>query len=155
MPLSMQQLQSLVDRQELRYLVDPHNPMLILDVRGTDGTYRFAISLQVEGQFLQFRSIGYLSCVPDDPHLGEVLKVLGSVNFRNRLVKYAWDPSDGEIAAYADVWIMDGTLTDGQFERVLHNFVTTIDGDYLRIKTAAETGSDPGDKDARSGYSTI
>lgn len=155
MPLTMEQLKSRVERQDLRYFVDPHQPMLLLDVQGANGTYRFLISLQDDGQFLQFRTVGYLTCTADNPHLPEVFKVLGVVNYENRLVKYGWDSSDGEIAAYADVWIMDGTLTDGQFARVLQNFVPIIDSDFVRIKTAADTGRDPRGENDEPAYSTI
>ena len=147
MPMTMDQLQGLVRGQDLKYFVDPDRPALLLTVQGLHGIYRFVILLQDDGEFLQFRSLTYLHCTTGHRHLSEVLKVLGEINITKRLVKFGWDPSDGEIIAYADVWILDGTLTSQQFARMLENYLPTIDLGYGRIKATLESGTDPGEED--------
>jgi hypothetical protein len=150
MALTMKELQKLVEGEDFRYFVDPTRDALMLGASGLNGTYQFIILLEVQGQFVQFRTIGYLHCPADHPNLKEVLEVLGELNYSLRLVKFARDPSDGEIVAYADVWVMDGTLTQKQFGRMIHNFLPSIDLNSDRIKRTLETGEDPGELDPQT-----
>ena len=86
----------------------------------------------------------YLTCPADHPHVAVVLRALAEINFQRRLVKFAWDPQDGELVAYADAWLMDGTLTQDQFQRMLDNFLPSIDECRARLEKAMDTGADPG-----------
>ena len=129
---------------------DPHPPPVPLDLRakGLNNTYRFFIFLELEGEFLQFRTSGYHSCLLDNPSLDATLKVLGELNFGLRLVKFGWDPSDGEIVASVDAWVCDGDLTRAQFNQMAKSFLTNIDLQYPRIDATIETGEDPGEVDS-------
>lgn len=146
MALTMDGLRKLVDAEGLRYFLDPSRDALMMAASGMNGRYQFVVILEKKGEFLQFRTIGYLNCPEDHPHHMEVLKVLGKINYRIRLVKYGWDPKDGEITAYADAWLMDNKLTQQQLKRMLQNFLPTIDMSYSRIKRTMETGEDPGEE---------
>jgi hypothetical protein len=42
---------------------------------------------------------------------------------------------------------MDNQVTQEQFDRMLNTFLPAIDVSYPRIKTALDTGSDPGNQD--------
>lgn len=145
--MTLDGLKKLVEGAGLRYFLAPDRPMVMMGVEGVNGRFQLVVGLEEEGQFLQFRTIEYLWCPGDHPHLAEVLKVLGTINYRRRLVKFGWDPNDGEIVGYADIWLMDGTMTQQQFARMLHNFFPAIDLSISRIKTAMETGKDPGEAD--------
>lgn len=147
MALTVAELQALVKAQNLQYFVHPERPALMLNVSAMFGGYHFVIALELEGTFLQFRTLEYLHCPNDHRHLPAVLRVLAEINYRARLVKLGWDPSDGEIVAYADVWLQDGTLTKEQFGRIVQNFVPVIDLSYGRLKQTLETGKDPGERD--------
>jgi hypothetical protein len=146
MALTMEELRKLVEGQKLRYFLDPNRDALMLGAAGVNGRYQFVILLEVDGQFVQFRTVGYLHTRTDHPHVHEVLEVLGALNYKLRLVKFGWDPSDGEIVGYADVWVMDGDLTPAQFKRMIGNYLSAIDINYARIKKTMETGKDPGDE---------
>jgi len=54
-----------------------------------------------------------------------------------------WDPTDGEIVGYADLWLEDATLTQQQFGAMLGAFIPAIDLGHARIVTTMETGVDP------------
>jgi len=145
MALTRAELEKLLDGADVRYLVPPkRDDAVMIWWQGANGQYQFVIVLDLNGTFLQMRTIGYLNCPAGHKHLTEVLKVLGAVNFQLRLVKLGWDPSDGEIMLYADMWVMDGKVTQEQFTRMLHNFVPTLDACYSRITKTMETGTDPG-----------
>ncbi len=147
MALTLDQLRRLCDQAQFKYFVDPTRPALLCGVQGLAGRYQFVMLLDLEGQFLQFRTIGYANCAASHRHVGAVLRVLGDLNYKLRFVKFGWDPADGEIVVYADVWLMDGGLTQQQFARMLGNYLPSIDQNSVRISQTIETGQDPGEAD--------
>ena len=112
MALTLDELQGLLKAQDFKYFVHPERPALMLGARGAHGSYQIIISLQENGEFLQLRTLQYLYCKADDPHLDVALRVVAQLNYMIRMAKWGWDPTDGEIDVCADVWIEDGTLTD-------------------------------------------
>lgn len=147
MALTMDGLRKLVDAEGLRYFLAPDRPALMLGVAGLNGRYQLMILLEMEGQFVQFRSVAYRHCTSGHAHLPEILKVLGELNYKLRLVKFGWDPRDGEIVVYADAWIMDGNLTQTQFRVLIQTYFSAIDLHYSRIEATIQTGKDPGPAD--------
>ena len=143
--MKFDELKNLIEREGLKYFVAPDRPVIMLGMVGIFGRYQMVIPLELDGRFLQFRTVGYLSCPADHAHVDAVLRVLVELNYRLRLTKFGWDPSDGEIAAYADIWLEDGTLTQAQFTRMLQSFIPGIDLNYPRISRTIETGTDPGE----------
>lgn len=148
MAMTMDQLKGLVEAIGLRYYLDPRRDAVMFTLRGSHIPYQMLVLLDMQGRFLQFRSIGFLHCKDDHPHRNEVLKVLGAVNYQMRLVKHAWDVRDGEIIVMADMWIMDGTVTAAQFQRMLENYVGGMDDSHPRLAKTVETGRDPGAADS-------
>ncbi len=144
MSMTLDELKRLFDAQKLVYFLAPDRPALLTSFAGLNGNYQVITHLEVEGTFLQLRTLNWLHCPASNPALGEVLKAAGDENFQRRLVKIGWDPSDGELVAYADVWIEDGTLTQQQFLRMLSVYLPVIDMAYGRLREAIETGQDPG-----------
>ena len=147
MALSFDQLQDLMKGEGLHYFMAPDRPAVRFSVAGVFGKFDLVIHLQEDGRFLQFRTLNYAECPAAHPHLFQVLKLLGLVNYQKRLLKLGWDPASGDIIAYADLWVMDGQVTQEQFHRMLHNFVPGIDTSQVRIRATLETGNDPGEPD--------
>ena len=143
--MTFEELKKLAEGEDLKYFVAPDRPTLMMGIGGLNGSYQIVVPLELDGRFLQFRTLGYQSCPSDHPHLEAVLRVLGELDYKLRLTKFGWDPSDGEIVGYADVWLEDGTLTQKQFSGILHCFVPGIDLNYPRITKTIETGTDPGE----------
>jgi hypothetical protein len=147
MALTMDGLKERLDKEDLNYFVSPRKPMVRLGIRALFGHYEMVMLLELDGKFLQFRTVGYAECPANSPHLAEVLKVLAAINYKVRLLKFGWDPDDGEIAGYADLWLMDSELTQEQFSRMVGNFVQALDVNAPRIRETAKTGRDPGEFD--------
>ena len=143
MPLTMTDLRGLADRAGLRYFIDPQRDALLMSIRGMHGVHHVLIILELDGNFLQFRTVDNAFCPLGHPYLEKVLRVIGSINFRTRVLKVGWDPSDGEIAAYADMWVIDGVVGQVQFESMLQNFLTAFDMNYPRLMQTLATGVDP------------
>jgi hypothetical protein len=147
MAMTLDEIRSFMKKRDLKYFVDPEGSRLFFGMTGSYGRYQFYIALDVDGQFLQFRTGNYLTCPLDHPHLLEVLKVLGSLNYTLRFVKFGWDASDGEVVVYGDTWVMNGKVTWEQFDQMLSNYISVVDTNFERLKTTLETGEDPGEKD--------
>jgi hypothetical protein len=144
MALTIARLKTLCDGEGLKYFVAPDRPTVLLGFGGLNGKYQVVVPLELDGRFLQLRTMGYLRCPADNPHLPAVLKILGELNYRMRMTKFGWDPTDGEIVAYADVWLEDGDLTQQQFGALFRSLIPTIDLNYPRLTQAIHTGNDPG-----------
>lgn len=144
MAMKLEDLKKLLDKEGLRYFVAPDRPAIMLGFSGVFGHYQVVVTLELDGTFLQFRTVRYLHCPQDHPHLLAVLKVLGHIDYTIRLVKYGWDPADGEVVGYVDEWVMDGKPSQAQFSKMVQSFVAGIDSSYERIKRTIETGTDPG-----------
>jgi hypothetical protein len=144
MALTLDGLRRLADAIQFRYFIDPQSPTLLCGAQGRSGSYQFVMSLQLEGRFLQFRTVQYQRCAPDHRHAAALLRVLAEINYQLRFVKFGWDAKDGEVVAYGDVWLMDAGLSQDQFTRVLGNFLPSIDEQFTRIAEVIANGRDPG-----------
>lgn len=138
MATTMGELRALLDGMGLKYYLHPNKPMVLASFGGNNGSYRIGILLEFDGEFLQFRTMSYEHCAADAASLPEVLELIGGLNFRQRLIKYGWDSSDGEIAAYADMWLMDTKLTQQQLQRMLQNYIGALDRNHPELEKALE-----------------
>lgn len=145
MAISMDQLKRLLDNEGLRYFLDPRRDAVMLSGGGMFGVYQCVILLEMNGTFLQFRSLAYAHCTQQHPQLAAVLRLLAEVNYLKRMFKIGWDADDGEITAYLDVWIEDNTLTQAQFGQVLRLYFSVLDSTNRRLRQVLETGKDPGE----------
>jgi len=140
MTLVLSELRELLEAEDLRYYLIPDEDGVFLTMKGEFNKYQFKILSELDGEFVQLRSIDYLQCPQGHPNLDVTLQVLGEINYRLRLVKFGWDPADGEIAVYVDAWIVDATVTQGMFHRMWNAFVSIMDDEYPRLKAAIEDG---------------
>ncbi len=145
MAMTIERLGELCKGEGVKYFLAPDKPMVMMAFGGINGSFQVVVPIELDGRFLQVRTIGYLHCPADHPHLSAVLAVLAELNYRLRMTKFGWDPVDGEIVGYADVWVEDGELTQNQFGTVLKSLVTAIDLNYKRFSETMETGEDPGE----------
>ncbi len=147
MAIDLHTLKGLLGELGLRFYVDPNRPMLLLGGSGFFGNYQAVVHLDLDGAFLQLRSLRYFQCPADHPNFLQVLRAIVHENYRFRTLKLGWDPEDGEVAAYADYWVADGTITTGQLDRLLGGFFIGVDTVYPRLRIAMDTGEDPGPMD--------
>jgi hypothetical protein len=145
MAFTLEKLKKLCDGEGLKYFLAPDRPAAMMVFGGTNGRYQVIAKVEMDGRFVQVRTIAYLHCPADHPNLVPVLKVLGHLNYQLRLVKFGWDPSDGEIAVYCDIWVEDGDLTQTQFKALFRSLVPAIDLNHQRLTRTIETGIDPGE----------
>ncbi len=148
MAMTMDRLKELCEGEDLKYFLAPDRPMVMLGFGGINGRFQVIVPIELDGRFIQLRTTSYLHCPADHPSLNAVLAILGSLNYKLRMTKFGWDPTDGEIVAYADVWIEDGDLTQKQFGALFKSLIPSIDFNFKRLSEAIETGKDPGEMTA-------
>ncbi len=144
MTITFEQLKDILDKEGLKYFEDSRESRILLGMGGMHGRFEIMISLIDSGAFLQFRTLRYLECRPGHENVPAMLKVITELNLRMRLVKFCWDAGDGEVLAYADMWLVDNTLTQKQFSRMMSNLMPAIDLNVRRLRETIETGQDPG-----------
>jgi len=144
MAMQFTDLKKLLDQKNLKYYEKPGQSEVMANFSELFGKHQIVIRLEVDGTFLQFRTLGYLECPKSHPAIGPVLEVIGELNYRMRLVKFGWDPNDGEIVAYADMWLQDNDVTLQQFDKMLGNYMFSIDVSRHRLAQTIATGEDPG-----------
>ena len=145
MGMTFDALKGLLDGERLNYFIHPKAPAAMFGLNGVSGPLRITVSLQMDGDFLQFASMDYAKCPPDSPHLAAVLAVLSELNLGLRWVKWCRDPRSGEILVNGDFWVMDNPPSSTQFRRMLQNIIPTMDEKRPRILAVIATGRDPGD----------
>ena len=145
MAITFARLQELLDGEGLKYFIDPKSTHVMLRMGTPTGAFDVGIALLDEGRFLQFRAIRLRECPAQNPNLAAVLRLLASVNYQYRFVKYAWDASDGEITVYGDMWIQDSAVTQEQFHTMAGNLFTNVQKNMNRLSKVIETGKDPGE----------
>lgn len=145
MTMSLDQLKSLLAEDGVRYFVDPERPALLALFGGYHGSYQIVFDIDLEGAFLQFRTVHYAKCPATHEHIKAVLELLGSLNYSYRSTKFGWDPRDGEIVCYVDLWLEDATVTLQQLQANLGIMLRTIDKANFRLSGLLATGADPGE----------
>jgi len=145
MAMTIDRLKELCEGESLKYFLAPDRPMVTMWFGSDSGRFQFVVPIELDGRFLQVRTVSYLSCPADHPHLDAVLTILGALNYQLRMTKFGWDPSDGEITAFADVWIEDGDLTQKQFGALIRSTLAAIVINHERLSNAIETGEDSGE----------
>lgn len=144
MTVTLDQVREVLDADGVRYYLDPRRPVVLSMFSGYFGDYQITFSVELDGRFLQLRTLAYGRCPQDHPHARAVLELLGEMNFATRTVKFGWDPSDGEIVAYADLWLEDAALTASQLQANLGTLLRTADRGWGRLTQVLATGVDPG-----------
>lgn len=75
--------------------------------------HEFVISLRNDGEFVTV----YLPrtwIIADCPHKAAVFEVLATCQGQRRMIRFDYDPEDGEIRANMEMWLADTPLTHAQ-----------------------------------------
>ena len=118
-----------LDRDEWRYDMDPEGSCIRTGFRGDNATYRAMILFDAEKQRVRFIVPNYLNLgkVRDK---GKVLERLMELNMQYILLKFGYDPADGEVRAEIDVPVNDTDLSYEGFRRCLYCLLTAADEEY-------------------------
>lgn len=118
-----------LDRDEWRYDMDPEGSCIRTGFRGDNATYRAMILFDSEKQRVRFIVPNYLNLVKVRDK-SKVLERLMELNMQYILLKFGYDPADGEVRAEIDVPVNDTDLSYEGFRRCLYCLLTAADEEY-------------------------
>ncbi len=150
MPTSIEQIQEFLDEYSLNYRVDSeHDAILIgfgLDparttFRDSDGDpgIQFVIRVLERGEFLAIFTPRAWS-LADCPHKAAVFEALASIQTHYKMLRFDYDPTDGEIRPNVELPLEDADLTSRQFHRLMHGMLHGVPRFDRVIRQAIETG---------------
>jgi hypothetical protein len=118
-----------LDRDEWRYDLDPEGSCIRTGFRGDHATYRAMVLYDSDKQRVRFIVPNYLNLtkVQDKPR---ILERLMELNMQYILIKFGFDPADGEVRAEIDVPVNDSNISYEGFRRCLYCLLTAVDEEY-------------------------
>ena len=147
MAITLTDLSQHLDGRNWKYKMLADRQVILTGVAGQNVDHiGIAMQLSEDGEFLQFQALDLLP-VKDSVFKGVIFQTLLTLNYQTKLVKFEYDPIDGEVRAAIDLPLEDGGLTSQQFERCLTYLITVVDRLAMpRLKEVLATGNDPGQR---------
>lgn len=145
MPINLEQLEAHLVAEGLKYRLADEGYLLTgfatrhyVGPGGREGV-AIAIRLDEDGEHVEFTAPSLYStraCA----HPAALFEALLAITMRTKLIRFEYDPKDGEIRCSIECAIEDGGLTGRQFLRMLHCLSESIDRWDPVIRAAMETG---------------
>ena len=125
------------------FATDQESDRILTELEGENlaGKY-LSLQLTESGEFLQF-VIPQLLNLANGEYLEAVLETLVSMGYEYKLVRFEYDPSDGEVRASMELPLEDADLTVGLFTEVLTRLEKNLDVFVMpRLQRVMVTGVD-------------
>lgn len=148
MATTLEQLASFLDNREWKYDCQSENSRIITGVKA-DNVEQFLIiiSLKEDGEYLELAAPDLMR-VKDHIYKGVLFQTLLSIAWKVKMIRWEYDPLDGEVRASISFPIEDARLTEKQFNRCLTSLIEIVDEYAMpRLKAVLQTGIDPGEKE--------
>jgi hypothetical protein len=100
------------------------------------------VAAEIDDDVLQFRTVNML-LAPGPGYRKVLLRALLDSCFAYKMIKLAFDPADGEVVGYVDLYLGDAQLTRKQIERCLAALLL-MHIVRSRCEAIVATGKDPG-----------
>jgi len=150
MPTSIEQIQTFLDEYSLNYRVDEEHDAILIGFglnpetttfRDSDGDpgIQFVIRVLERGEFLAIFTPQAWN-VEDCPHRAAVFEAIASIQTQYKMLRFDYDPSDGEIRPNVELPLEDSELTSRQFHRLMHGMLHGVPRFDRVIRHAIETG---------------
>lgn len=112
MATTLTYVKHLLDQLAIKYSRQSTDSAIFLGFDLPSGrSLKIVITVDLDGTYLEFRSIDLPPCSQAHPMAAFVKDLLLGINHTTRFVKFGWDISSGVISGAGDVWIMDTELT--------------------------------------------
>jgi hypothetical protein len=145
MSINLDLLTNYLEQLQLSHEIQRKEERIIIGFNTDNvGKLPIIICLSEEGEFLQFYAPGLLN-VNDRVFKGVAFQTMAVLSYEMKLLRFEYDPTDGEVRASIELPIEDGTITFKQFQRCLLGLVQLIDDKAMpRLKAVLARGEDPG-----------
>jgi hypothetical protein len=118
-----------LDRDEWRYDMDVAGNCIRTGFRGDHATYRAMVLFDADKDRVRFIVPNYLNLTKVE-NRSRILERLMELNMQYILMKFGYDPQDGEVRAEIDVPVNDATMSYECFRRCLYCLLTAADEEY-------------------------
>lgn len=138
-----------LEQRDWKYKFDAENSRIITAVQA-ENLDNFIISIQLSenGKFVQFIAPQLLA-VKDSVYKGILFQTMLAISYQVKMLRFEYDPTDGEVRASIELPIEDSQLTERLFDRCLNGLIQLVDLKAMpRLKAVLATGIDPGPQDA-------
>jgi len=145
MPINLEQLEAHLVADGLKYRLDDEGYLLTgfatRNYVGPGGREGVAIAIRVDedGEHVEFTAPQLYTSRGCD-HTAALFEALLAITMRTKLIRFEYDPSDGEVRCTVECAVEDGGLTKRQFFRMLHCLSESIDRWHPVIRAAMDSG---------------
>jgi hypothetical protein len=145
MPLNLEQLEAYLVEEGLKYRLADEGYLLTgfatRNYVGPGGREGVAIAIRVDedGEHVEFTA-PQLYTSRGCAHPAALFEALLAITMRTKLIRFEYDPADGEVRCTVECAVEDGCLTRRQFFRMLHGLSESVDRWDPVIRAAMETG---------------
>lgn len=139
MSATIQNIRDFLGEKNVKFMFDPDKEVFIMSFAPNV----LLVRLEEHGEFLQFRTLNFYQ-YKEGKYKQALLQMLSHINYQRKLVKFGYDPDDGEVNCCVDLPIEDATLTSTQFFRCMAALLEALEDARKRLEKIMETGKDPG-----------
>lgn len=139
MSATIQNIRDFLTEKSVKFMFDPEKEVFIMSFAPNV----LLVRLEEHGEFLQFRTLNFYQ-YKTGKCKEALLQMLSHINYQRKLVKFGYDPDDGEINCCVDLPIEDAILTSTQFFRCMAALLEALEDARGRMAKIMETGKDPG-----------
>lgn len=133
-----------LDNRGWRYHLNEAQNQIIIGVESQQ-IDRFLIVIQVQenGEYLALFA-PQLLFLKDHIYKGVAFQTMLAIAWEKKLLRWEYDPSDGEVRSSVGLALEDAPLSEKQFNRLLSGLIQLTEEGIERLKTVLATGNDPG-----------
>lgn len=148
MATTLNQIAGYLDNRDSKYDFQPENSRIITGVNADNvDPFAIVITLTEEGKYLELAAPQLLQ-VQNHLYKGVIFQTLLAISWSTKMLRWEYDPIDGEIRASIGFPLEDSPLTEQQFNRALSGLIHIVDEYAMpRLKIVLATGYDPGEKE--------
>jgi len=150
MATRLEELAGFLDEYNLNYEIDKDRSAILIafacppegggyKTPDGDASVRLVIRLVEDGEFLSVFSPNAWN-IDDCPHKAAVLEAIPSIQSQYKMLRFDYDPADGELRPNIELPLEDSSITSHQFHRVIHGLLDGIQRFDRVIRHAMETG---------------
>ncbi|MDT9297635.1 MAG: hypothetical protein P5700_21720 [Arthrospira platensis PCC 7345] len=146
MATTLAQVAGFLDNRRWRYHSDTDRNRIITGVKSEQvEDFMIVIQVQEDGEYLALFAPQLLN-LKDHVYKGVAFQTMLTIAWEEKLLRWEYDPSDGEVRTSTGIALADATLTEKQFNRLLSGLIQLTNEGVERLQGVLATGNDPGGK---------
>jgi hypothetical protein len=144
MSATLDQIAGFLDNRGWRYRPEPQKQRILTGVKSEQvDDFLIVIQLREDGEYLSLFA-PQLLFLKDHVFKGVAFQTMLEIAWEVKLLRWEYDPSDGEVRTSVVMALGDAPLTEKQFNRLLSGLIQLTEQGVERLKVVLETGNDPG-----------